>query len=116
MVDTRKINGSTINGEALFGDQGGKFANGYEKMALLDNNNDGYLKGDELAHLSVWVDDGDARLEAGELHSLANYGITELSTQQQAVTNSRGETLMRSSGLMNGSALMTEDVWFGLKK
>ena len=116
LVDTRKINGSAINGEALFGDQGGKFANGYEKMALLDSNNDGYLKGDELAHLSVWVDDGDARLEAGELHSLANYGITELSTQQQAVKNSRGETLMRSSGLMNGSALMTEDVWFGLKK
>ena len=115
LVDTSKINGNFIDGNALFGDQGGQFNNGYEKMALEDDNNDGKLSGNELDNLAVWVDDGDAKLEAGELRNLSDFGITELSTQKQDVQNDRGETLMQSSAIANGQFMLTEDVWFGQK-
>lgn len=115
LVDTSQINGSFLNGNALFGDLGGQFNNGYEKMAGHDANNDGKLAGAELNDLGVWVDDGDAILEDGELRSLDEFGITELSTQKQDVQNDRGETLMQSSAVANGQFMLTEDVWFAKK-
>ncbi len=116
LVDTSKINGNAIDGNALFGDQGGKFTNGYEKMAQYDANNDGKLSGAELDNLSVWVDDGDAQLESGELRSLSDLGVTELSTQMKSVTNAKGESLMQSTATKaDGSSILTEDVWFGQK-
>lgn len=112
LVDTREIGANNeIDGNALFGDQGGKFNNGYDKMALLDSNNDNQLSGSELDHLSVWVDDGDAKLEDGELRSLESLGIHSLGTNLQNTQNARGETLMQSNA--NGGAILTEDVWFG---
>ena len=80
LVDTTKITGE-IDGTALFGDQGGEYAHGYEKLSLHDANGDGVVSGDELVGLALWIDDGDASLEAGELHSLARYAITSISTQ-----------------------------------
>ena len=116
LVDTSKINGNFIDGNALFGDQGGKFDNGYEKMALEDDNKDGKLSGAELDNLAVWVDDGDAILEEGELRKLGEFGITELSTQKNDVLNQRGETLMQSTATTDkGDSILTEDVWFAQK-
>ena len=115
LVDTSQINGRFINGNALFGDMGGRYSNGYEKMAVNDVNSDGKLSGSELDKLGIWIDDGDALLEDGELRSLGEFGITELSTQKHDVWNNWGETLMRSNAMANGQAMMTEDVWFAKK-
>lgn len=46
-------NGKDINGKRLFGDQGGAFANGYDKLATLNANRDGKLTGKELEGLKV---------------------------------------------------------------
>ncbi|MEN9799416.1 MAG: hypothetical protein RL653_3112 [Pseudomonadota bacterium] len=107
--------GKDINGKRLFGDQGGAFANGYDKLATLDANRDGKLAGKELAGLKVWVDDGDAKLEKGELKSLAELGVSEVSTRMHTEKNARGETLMRSDFVRNGRRQMTEDVWFATR-
>ena len=80
----------TIDGEALYGDQGSAFANGYDKLSQLeDDNNDGVVSGAELNNLAVWVDDGDARLEVGEIKTLEELGITEISTQMTTTSDGR---------------------------
>ena len=117
LVDTSKIGANNaIDGNALFGDMGGQFANGYDKLAQHDANSDGKLTGNELKGFAVWVDNGDAKLQNGELRSLSDLGITEVSTKKQDVQNSQGETLMRSNAATtNGGSFMTEDVWFAKK-
>lgn len=97
LIDTTQIGaGGVTTGAALFGDQGGLYANGYEKMSqLLDGNGDNLLTGSELANLGIWVDDGDAVVEIGEIQTLDQHGITELSTVG-TVQNVNGEDLIRS--------------------
>lgn len=110
LVDTTQINGNQIDGRALFGDEGGRYAHGLEKLTAHDDNADGSITGDELDGLAMWVDDGDGVLEDGELKSLEEVGIYEVSTDLNLVENDRGETLMRSTA--NEGQMMTEDVWF----
>jgi hypothetical protein len=110
---TAAANGNgEINGTRLFGDQGGQFSNGYEKLQKHDANGDGKLTGGELNGLKVWVDNGDAKVGQGELKSLAELGVTEISTGVQNATNGRGENLMQSSFVQNGQQRLSEDVWF----
>jgi len=67
-----------VTGNNLFGTAGG-FLNGYEKLGLLDKNNDKQLTGEELKTLSVWQDkNGNARVEKGEVSSVEELGITEI--------------------------------------
>ena len=110
LVDTSMIGANNeIDGSALFGDQGGLFGNGYDKLALLDANGDGSVAGAEAATLGVWVDDGDAVLESGELQSLADVQVVSLSTTMELDAEGR----MRSTATTaDGITLMTEDVWF----
>ncbi|MDX2012639.1 MAG: hypothetical protein SFW67_20745 [Myxococcaceae bacterium] len=113
---TNAMNGGrNIDGTRLFGDQGGQYANGYEKLAKLDQNGDGSLDEDELVGVKAWIDDGDGKLEAGELKTLKELGVTQVNTQMQRVQNERGESLMRSDFVRNGQRQMTEDVWFATK-
>lgn len=107
--------GRNIDGTRLFGDQGGRYANGYEKLAKLDQNGDGSLDEDELVGVKAWIDDGDGKLEAGELKTLKELGVTQVNTQMNRVQNERGESLMRSDFVRNGQRQMTEDVWFATK-
>ena len=110
LVNTAEIGASgEIDGSALFGDQNGLFANGYDKLALLDADEDGSVSGDELRGLALWLDDGDAELDSGELESLSDHGIASISTQMEVDSEGR----MRSTAeLADGTSLMTEDVWF----
>ena len=108
LVDTNKIVGE-IDGTALFGDQGGLYANGYEKLALLDSDNDRNVSGEELVGLALWIDDGDGKLQDGELQSLANFGITPISTQMQVDTEGR---MISTAEVGSGLSLLTEDIWF----
>lgn len=101
-----------IDGKRLFGDEGGQFANGYEKLKRFDKDGDGKLTGAELDGLKVWVDNGDARLGQGELKTLRELGITEISVRMHVEQNERGEDLMRSSFTQDGKSKVTEDVWF----
>jgi hypothetical protein len=107
--------GRNIDGTRLFGDQGGQYANGYEKLSKLDQNADGRLDDDELVGVKAWIDDGDGRLEQGELKTLKELGVSEVNTQMNRVQNERGESLMRSTFVRNGQRQMTEDVWFATK-
>jgi len=110
---TAAMNGNgEIDGRQLFGDEGGRFGNGYEKLDQLDRNGDGRLAGDELSGLKVWVDDGNARVDQGELRTLAELGVTDISTRMELEKNERGEDLMRSTFTRNGQTQVSEDVWF----
>jgi hypothetical protein len=104
-----------IDGKRLYGDQGGKYANGFEKLKALDKDGDGKVAGAELDGLKVWIDDGDAKLEGGELKTLRELGITEISVQMKLEANARGEDLMRSTFVQNGQTKVSEDVWFASK-
>jgi hypothetical protein len=77
-----------IDGTRLFGDEGGKYLNGYEKMKALDANGDGKLNGAEL-------------------------GVSEISLKMELTANDRGEINMRSTFTQNGEKHISEDVWFG---
>ena len=92
---------------------GGRFDNGYEKLSLLDADGDGQIAGSEADSLGLWIDDGDAILEFGELKTLEAFEIVSLSTEMQLDYEGR----MRSSAeKSDGSRIMTEDVWFAGKK
>ena len=114
---TRAARGAgVIDGTRLFGDEGGRWASGYDKLATLDANRDGQLTGAELTGLAAWIDDGDARLGRNELVSLASLGVTALDVRHQAVTNARGEALDQAGFTRNGRRGLTEDVWFPIAR
>ena len=55
------------------------YADGFTKLALRDDDEDGEISGDELAGLYVWQDrDRDALIDAGELTTVAERRITSL--------------------------------------
>ena len=114
LVDNRDGKAATaMKGTRLFGNVGG-FAHGYEKLATLDLNKDGKVSDMELQGLAAWIDNGDAKVQDGELKTLADIGITELSTSMSPVPTGDGGTFMRSTAVMNGKTIMTEDAWFGV--
>lgn len=117
LVDNRDgMAAEDMSGKRLFGDEGGKFGDGYEKLRRHDANNDGKLTGEELRGLEMWVDNGDAKVDEGEMKSLEELGITEISVERRDVQNERGETLMQSDAkTADGRQILTEDVWFGQK-
>lgn len=114
LVDNRDGNAANdMNGTRLFGDEDGKYSNGYEKLALLDIDGDGKLSADELTGLSVWIDNGDAKVQDGELKTLAELEITSISTQMTESTGIDGKMHMESVATkIDGTEIMTEDVWF----
>lgn len=90
--------GIEMNGLRLFGDDGGVYADGYDKLrTLFDANGDGVISGAELTGLALWVDDGDAVVEAGEIQTLAANSVTEISGVVALETDADGRTLIRSS-------------------
>jgi hypothetical protein len=55
---------------------------GYEPLALLDDDGDGWVAGSELAGLAVWRDrNGDGRTEPGEVVPAAQAGIARLAAR-----------------------------------
>lgn len=87
-----------MDGKRLFGDEGGRYANGYIKLAQqFDTNGDKVVSGNELAGLQIWQDDGDAVLEAGELSELSDFGIVSVNTNMTLQKDKDGRDLMRSN-------------------
>jgi len=57
---------------------------GYEVLAALDDDHDGWLTGHELRGLAVWQDiDGNGVSDAGEVRPLSSWGIEALSCRHE---------------------------------
>ncbi len=80
--------GVSINANSLFGEAGG-FINGFEKLSLLDADKNTVISGAELETLSVWQDKNlNAQIDAGELTSVVDLGITEINTNHEKYVSS----------------------------
>lgn len=68
----------------LFGNLGG-YANGFDKLsALCDADGNGVVEGSELDGVMLWIDSNrNGVCDAGELHTLAEYGVAKLYTEQK---------------------------------
>jgi len=87
LLVTPKEDGS-IDGTCLFGTASG-YETGFEQLASLDSNMDYKVSGSELAGLQVWQDkNGNARAEQGELTSVQDLGISELSVRNSKMVGS----------------------------
>ena len=89
-----------VSGAQLFGGYTWEifWRNGYEPLAVLDADGDAMLSGDELAGIALWFDrNSNGVSDRGEVQTLAEAGITALSTRPTATdgihpTNSAGVT------------------------
>ncbi len=94
-----------FSGEHLFGDQGGRYLDGFEKLKRLDTNGDRQINGTELDGLALWQDSNlNAKLEPSEIISLEQAQITTLGTEHQDYIGSATTT--------DGKQIHFEDVWF----
>ena len=115
-----------ISGIQLFGNAGG-YAHGFHKLAVNFDRDVklasagkklppgfGVLKGDELKGLKVWIDSNrDAKVQANELKTLAQLGISEIGSDFDMIKNKDGELLMQSHYFVqHGKKHLSEDVWF----
>ncbi len=76
----RNGNGRIDSGKELFGDQNGA-NNGFEELRKLDSNSDGLINASDrdFARLRLFRDNGNGQTEAGELISLKDAGVEEIS-------------------------------------
>lgn len=96
-----------ISGEELFGNLVGEFADGFEKLAVLDLDKNGQLTGDELQALAIWVDgNSNTIIDEGELSNLATHQIVGLPVEHYKY--------MARATRANGKDVLMEDVWFPL--
>ncbi len=91
-----------INGTNLFGTANG-YDNGYDEMASIDADQNGYLEGAELEGLMVWTDTNrNGYADKGEMKSVADYGITSISVNHDNYT---------STFVRDGKTYKTFDWW-----
>ena len=91
-----------MTGANLFGDGDG-WPDGFAKLATLDSDGNGQLKGDELSGLHVWQDaNGDAVPDTAEVMSVKDLGITGISVSHEHY---------RGTFVMDGKERLTWD-WY----
>ena len=76
--------GQIVSGRQCFGSSTWSmfWKDGYEPLAALDNDTDGWLAGEELHGLAVWQDrDGDGQSDPGEVRQLAAAGVERIATR-----------------------------------
>ncbi|HEX7481593.1 MAG TPA: hypothetical protein VF331_27560 [Polyangiales bacterium] len=87
--------------------------NGYEPLSMLDRDDDGVLRNQELQGIAIWHDaNGDGRCEAGEVSSLDQHGIVAISVRYQR-DDTHPDRIAWSPGgvtLMDGSQRATYDI------
>ena len=102
--------GTKISGEHLFGNTDGphgQYADGFDKLAIEDTNNDGEISGEELDVLAIWTDrNSNTTIDAGEISTIASHGITSLAVEDYK--------FFARASLVNGKTLMMQDLWFPL--
>jgi hypothetical protein len=103
--------GRITSGRQLFGSVSWWlfFANGYDALDALDDDRDGFLRGDELRGLAAWIDrDGDGVSDPGEVVPIEELGVAELSCRATGVVD---ESPCNRAGLRlaSGAVLPTYD-------
>ena len=106
-----KHTGQIKSGQQLFGSVTWwiSWSNGYQPLAMLDNNGDGWLVGKELKGLAVWVDaNTNGVSEAGEVTTLEKFGVTRVAVNS---ADHMANTPFNPNGihLRNGRILPTYD-------
>jgi hypothetical protein len=106
-----KHTGRITSGQQLFGSVTWWIAwtNGYQPLALLDNNGDGWLTGKELRGLAIWVDtNGNGISDSGEVSALEKVGVARLATSGM---ETRANTPFHPQGIQfrDGRVLPTYD-------
>ena len=106
LIDTSVgIVDGVVTGAHLFGDMGGKYLHGFEKLALRDMDGNNLVEGTELKGLAVWVDsNSNGHLDDGELKQLKDYGIVSLSTEHI--------DFVSSATTKDNHKMVMEDLWF----
>ena len=112
--------GAITSGVELFGEvtESGPAADGYAVLGGLDSNADGFVDAQDpaFAELMLWVDDGDAITQDGELIALSETDIVRLSVQatESPAEDATGSTLGLWSAFerADGSAGVMCDVFF----
>lgn len=99
--------GAKISGEHLFGDTGGKYSDGFEKLSLEDVNGDGKLVGKELEKLAIWTDrNSNAMVDDGEVSEISSYSIDALSVEHYKYS--------ARASLSSGKTMLMRDVMFSI--
>lgn len=103
--------GHITSGKQLFGNVTWWmfWRNGYEPLAALDDNGDGWLRGRELTGMAVWRDmNGNGVSEGGEVTPALAFGVRAIHTRPGVRT---GGTLWTGQGvkMSDGSILATYD-------
>jgi hypothetical protein len=105
-----------MSGSFLFGNVtfGSRWANGYEALCSLDDNQDGKITNAEFDRLGVWFDKNqNASMEEHEFFSLVELGIVELSCTNSLASwgeqwNPSGVKLMDGTYLKSIDLLLSE--------
>jgi hypothetical protein len=123
LVMDRNQDGSINDGSELFGTStvmadGSKAVDGYQALAQLDTNQDGVISSvdAQFAKLGVWVDgNADGQTGVGEVKSLAQLNIAQLSLNAQVTTDTNNGNLVgltSSYQTTDGVNHIAADVWF----
>jgi hypothetical protein len=126
LVMDRNNDGNINDGSELFGSStvlpdGSKAIDGYQALAQLDTNHDGVINSSDakFAHLGVWMDgNSDGQTGTGEVKSLAELNITQLSLNAQVTTDPNNGNLVgltSSYQTADGVNHIAADVWFAVK-
>ena len=115
LVLDKNGNGQVDNGKELFGDQNGA-PTGFDELAKYDKNGDEVINKDDEVYLQLllWADmNKNAQMDAGEVKTLPEAGVTELSIKFQKQTDSKGNLLQdiygNITGLVGQFKMMVED-------
>lgn len=103
--------GRITSGAQLFGARTWQmfWRNGYEPLAALDDNRDGFLTGAELDGIAVWFDrNGNGKSDPGEVIPVSALGITRISVQPESTVEGM-PTNPHGARLKDGSILATFD-------
>ncbi len=108
-------NGKIDSVKEMFGDNGGTSA--YAKLAKLDSNHDGKIDAHDsgFAALRIWRDaNGNGKVDAGEMKTLAQMKIASLSLQETSATMLDGHAVSGTSSFTytNGITRTAADVLF----
>jgi len=116
--DGKINNGGELFGQGTLLGNGHHASDGYEALAVMDMNFDGVINqlDQGFGSLKIWQDtNGNGISDKGELKSLADAGIAELSLAAKASTkmdNGNLIGLMGSYTAADGSVHTMGDVWF----
>ncbi|WP_432695228.1 calcium-binding protein [Marinobacterium sp. YM272] len=125
LVMDKNGDGQISSGNELFGSNtqlanGDAAANGFVALSQYDDNSDSVIDHLDAAYstINVWQDlDSDGKVDEGEILSLADAGISSLSTSwvNTSVLDGKGNVIKQTSTAttVDGSSVALSDVWFG---